>query len=326
VSIFAHPQYELKKHKPTKALSIESNIQMNSHQVGSSAKNMQAVKHVEDPSTPCIPIIFMHFTYNDYLKFSLCQAKHSNPGSSIYLIGNNTNDCYDFVEHHSFSDYFQGAYDISKIYRHLNTNSYKYELFCLQRWFILKEFVVTNKINKCLYLDSDTMLYADATEGRIKFAQYDFTLSYATSGCTFYLNRVEALADFCQFITDIYTRKEPYYYDRMLAQYATLRKNRMTGGASDMTAFDLYKLEHFGEIGEVAQIIDGSVYDPSITVPHPGFEMENGIKKIIWKSASPYGIQLRTAKEIKFNSLQFQGDTKRLMGQFYTGGGNEVTT
>ena len=29
-----------------------------------------------------------------------------------------------------------------------------------------------------------------------------------------------------------------------------------------MTAFQMYSEDHFGEIGEVANIIDGSVYDP----------------------------------------------------------------
>lgn len=88
-----------------------------------------------------------------------------------------------------------------------------------------------------------------------------------------------------------------------------------------MSFFDIYRFEHFGEIGEVAQIIDGSLYDPSIRVSQPGFEMENGIKKIIWKNHQPYGKHIKTGKEIKFNSLQFQGDIKNLMSQFYTGEG-----
>jgi len=323
---FHQKHYEFEEYKKTKNLSIESNIHINSIQIRSPEKNMHVLPHMDDPVMTHLPIIFLHFTYNDYLKLSLCQAKHSNPKSMIYLIGNDTNNCYDFIEHHSFLDYFQGARDLSKIYIHLSSNSYKYELFCLQRWFILKEFLVTNNINECLYLDSDTMLYTDVTDDRKKFAQYDFTLSYVTSGCTFFLNRVGALADFCRFITDIYTKKEQYYYDRMLAHYAALRKNRKNGGVSDMSFFDIYRFEHFGEIGEVAQIIDGSLYDPSICVSQPGFEMENGIKKIIWKNHQPYGKHIKTGKEIKFNSLQFQGDTKNLMSQFYTGGGKEVKT
>jgi hypothetical protein len=47
--------------------------------------------------------------------------------------------------------------------------------------------------------------------------------------------------------------------------------------------------------------------------------MEKGIKKLIWKDAFPYGIQHKISNEIKFNSLHFQGETKRLMGDCYTG-------
>jgi len=291
---------------------------------GASEELRQKLGDKETPSMSRLPVVFVHFSNSDYLKYSLFQAKYSNPESTIYLIGDDANDCYDFVDHHSFSDYFQGAKDFSKIYRHFNITAYRYEIFCFQRWFILLEFLAAKELEKCLYVDSDTMLYVDVTEEQKKFSQFDFTLSHKTSGCTFFLNRIDALSDFCQFIMDIYTKKERYYFDRMIAQYATFKKNGMAGGACDMTVFDLYSYDHFGEIGEVAQIIDGSVYDPSINVPHPGFETENGIKKIIWKDGCPYGIQLRTAREIKFNSLQFQGDSKRLMRQYCTGMNTEI--
>jgi len=281
-------------------------------------------KDKEGPLMSGLPVVFVHFSNSDYLKYSLSQARHSNPESTIYLIGNDSNDCYNFVEHHSFSNYFQGANDFSNIYRHYNTTSYEYEVLCFQRWYILLEFLVNNQVEKCLYLDSDTMLYTDITKEQKKFAQFDFTLSYKTCGSIFFLNRVEALADFCQFLTDIYTKKERLYFDRMLAHYLVFKKNGLAGGACDMTAFDIYSYDHFGEIGEVSQIIDGSVFDPGINVPHPGFEMEKGIKKLIWKDAVPYGIQHKTSNEIKFNSLHFQGETKRLMGECCTGIIDEV--
>ena len=300
-------------------LSTVSEVQQYAIEAKPTEKTMEKLKVPNDQSKSKLPIVFLHYSDNDYLKHTLGQAKHSNPDSTIYLIGNDTNNFYDFVEHHSISGYFQGAKDFSRIYRHFSTNSYEYELFCFQRWIILKEFLASKRIEKCLYLDSDTMLYADVTEERRKFEQYDFTLSYMTCGSVFFLNRLGALADFCQFLTDIYTKKQRYYYDIMLAQYATFRKNGMMGGANDMTAFDLYRYDHFGEIGEVSQVIDSSVYDPGINVPHPGFEMKSGIKKIIWKNVHPYAIQLRTGKEIKLNSIHFQGDTKRLISQYYTG-------
>jgi hypothetical protein len=316
--------YRSQKMDQTVTLSFANKVQQNPIPIWPSTKTKETLEVKEDPSTSKLPIVFLHNTNSDYLKYSLGQAKHSNPESTIYLIGDSSNDCYDFVEHHSFSNYFQGAINFSKIYRHYNTTSYKYEIFCFQRWYILLEFLVNNQIEKCLYLDSDTMLYTDITKEQKKFAQFDFTLSYKTCGSIFFLNRVEALADFCQFLTDIYNKKERLYFDRMLAHYLVFKKNGLAGGACDMTAFDIYSYDHFGEIGEVSQIIDGSVFDPGINVQHPGFEMEKGIKKLIWKDAVPYGIQHKTSNEIKFNSLHFQGETKRLMGECCTGIIDEV--
>jgi hypothetical protein len=317
-------RYGSRKINKTLSFSLANKMQQNSIQVGPLTKTKEVQEIKEDLSMSKLPIVFLHNTNSDYLKFSLGQAKHSNPQSTINLIGDDSNDCYNFVEYHSLSNYFQGANEFSKIYRHFNTTPYKHELFCFQRWFILHEFLVARKLEKCLYLDTDTMLYTDVTEEHKKFTSFDFTLSFKTCGSVFFLNRLEALADFCQFLTDVYTKKERLYFDRMIAQFATFKKNGMAGGACDMTAFDFYSYEHFGEIGEVSQIIDGSVFDPGINVPQPGFEMEQGIKKIVWRDAVPYGLQLKTAKEIRFNSLHFQGDTKRFMAKFYTGIVDEI--
>ncbi len=270
-----------------------------------------------------LPIILIHLSNSDYLKYSLGQAKLSNPGSKICLIGDDSNDCYDFVEHHALSDYFQGACEFSKTYKHFNTSDYNFELFNFQRWLILNEFLITNKLTECFYMDSDILLYADITEEQKKFAQYYFTVCNRDCGNIFFLNSAGALADLCKFLADIYTNKGGYYYNRMLAHYATFRKSGMYGGACDNTAFDFYCYERLGEIGDTAQIIDDSVYDPSIDLPTPGFVMENGIKKVIWKNGNPYGMHLRTGKEIKFNSLHFRFNAKRLMSQYCTRESNE---
>ena len=267
-----------------------------------------------------IPIIFMHYTNSYYLKYSLAQAKLSNPHSPVYLLGDASNNCYPFVKHQDFSDYFQAASEFSRFYTHFSTNRYHYSLFDFQRWFILKEFLTANNIERCLYLDSDTMLYADVTEEQKKFAKYDFTLSAMICGQTFFLNRIKALEDFCDFLFNIYTKRDRYHYDKMVAHYAVCRKNGVPGGASDMKAFSLYlHNRHYAEIGEVSEIIDGSIFDINITTPTPGFEMEKGIKKVIWQDGLPYGRRLQTGELIRFNSLHFQGgNSKKLMGQYFT--------
>ena len=89
-------------------------------------------------------------------------------------------------------------------------------------------------------LDSDVLLYADVTEEMKKFRRFDFTLCWNTIGCVFFLNRMEGLQDLCQFMLDVYTKKDRYQYDRMVAQFALRQKNQLPGGACDMTALQLY--------------------------------------------------------------------------------------
>lgn len=277
-------------------------------------------KEMNDSGGSSLPIIFIHRSNSAYLKYSLSQAQASNPRSTVILLGDPSNNCYDFVVHRQIDDFFQGATEFEKVYAHFSALPPSFELICFQRWFILKDFLLANKISRCLYLDSDIMLYTDVTADSGKFAHFDFTLAHQTNGCTFFLNRVGALNDFCQFLMDVYNKTDRYSYDKLLAHYVVRRRHGLTGGVCDMTAFQLYAENHFGEIGEVSHIIDGSVYDPAITILRPGFEMEGGIKKIFWRNGLPYGKHANTGQEIRFNSLHFHGSTsKSMMSQFYTG-------
>ena len=276
-------------------------------------------KKIIDSVTSSLPIVFIHRSNSAYLKYILSQAQASNPRSPVILIGDRSNDCYDFVVHREIDDFFQGAAEFEKVYTHFSTQPPSFELICFQRWFILRDFLLANKISRCLYLDSDMMLYTDVTQDSEKFAHFDFTLAHQINGCIFFLNRVEALEEFCQFLMDVYNKKDRYLYDRMVAHYAVRRRHGLKGGVCDMTAFQMYGEDHFGEIGEVANIIDGSVYDPGIAISRPGFEMEGGVKKIVWRNDLPYGKHVNTGQEIRFNSLHFQGSgSKSLMSQFYT--------
>ena len=87
-----------------------------------------------------------------------------------------------------------------------------------------------------MYLDSDTLLYANVTEDSKKFAYFDFTLSQMTSGCTFFLNRIEALNEFCAFLFDVYSGKDKYQYDRMVAHFTARKINRLPGGVCQLLA------------------------------------------------------------------------------------------
>jgi hypothetical protein len=162
------------------------------------------------------------------------------------------------------------------------------------------------------------MLYANVTEDIQKFRRFDFTVCWNTIGCVFFVNEIEGLDRLCSFMTDIYTKREHFLYDRMVGHFAARRRHQLPGGACDMTVLQLYNELNFGSVGEASLIIDGSVYDPDINMPNPGFEMADGIKRITWEHGWPYGTHVRTGEKIRFNSLHFNGRSKSLMSKYCT--------
>ena len=279
-----------------------------------------AVKASSGSTGRPLPIVFIHRSNSEHLQYSLAQAKHSNPDSTVFLLGDASNNVYDFVDHRDLRDYFGTAAELGKIYAHYSTHGVDFELICFQRWFILRDFLVAQGLDRCLYLDSDVMLYGDVTTDARKFDEFDFTLCWDNVGCVFFLNRLQGLHDFCQFVMDIYSKKERYQYDRMVSHFAVRTKHGLPGGACDMLAFQFFRESNFGQVGEASRVIDGSVYDPNINMPNPGFAMDDGVKKIVWQDRQPYGTYLRTGEQVRFNSLHFNGTAKRLMRQYYNAG------
>src|SRR5437868_4073869 len=108
-----------------------------------------------------IPVIFIHKGDHFYLNHSLNQVKITNPGNPIYLITDSITGRYDFVNYADIKKYNKGAAEFAGMYKHMSTNNYENELFCFQRWFILKEFCYDKKIDNFLYLDSDVLIYCN---------------------------------------------------------------------------------------------------------------------------------------------------------------------
>ena len=95
------------------------------------------------------------------------------------------------------------------------------------------------------------------------------------------------------------------------------REKKESGGICDMTLLNQYYQRNSDKIAQTSDIIENSVYDANINASH-GFEMRDGIKNIFWIDGKPYCKHLESGKNIKFNSLHFQGYAKRLMNDYCT--------
>jgi len=264
-----------------------------------------------DKTENLFPIIFIHKGDQKYLRYSLEQAKRSNPKSQIILIGDRSNNKYD-VSHFDIQNFSESANEFTNFYQHLSTQPYLFELFCIQRWFILNEFVQKLGINRFFYADSDVLIFADILKESNKFINYDLALVNGMSGgVSFWFNK-DVLNFFCNFIRNIYMKNDIDNYEEIIKLAEDYKKTKRPGGVSDMAFFYLFKKQNLAKIGELTEIIDSSTYDANFSEGQNGqyiFRKRCGVKKIIWRGDYPYG-ELAEGKFIKFNALHLQGSSK----------------
>ncbi len=119
-----------------------------------------------------LPIIFTHFGNNDYLKYTLKQAKMSNPSKDLFLLGDSSNKIVAIEngwEHVMLKDLtskkrdeFNARFYWVKGPRHNPVKGGKDWLrFVSERFFAIETFLIERDINIFWHFDSDTMILED---------------------------------------------------------------------------------------------------------------------------------------------------------------------
>lgn len=271
-----------------------------------------------------IPIITVHTGYHHYLVYVLAQAKATNHNSEVILLGDSANSFLSFVRHEEVSDYFEEAECFEEAYRnrHMSPNAYQYELICFQRWFAIKKYMEVHQMSDCVHIDSDVLLYADMTEEHQKYKDFDLALVKAGCGHTSFMSYA-GIVKFTQFVMDTYT--DPARFAVILEQQELRRQKEphlsfeQVGGISDMSLFRQFYQENAQNITLTSNIVDDSVYDFKIDSAAGEFEMQDGLKKVHWVGKEPFVKQTTRDQLIKFNSLHFQGASKRIIRDYFTG-------
>ena len=125
-------------------------------------------------------IVIIHMGFAKYLLYVLRQIKITNPNSEIFLISDKENKKYS-----KYSTFV----DISKIqslesksfkekYIHLGKSSPNYEMFCMLRWIILRDFMREYNIKECLHIDSDILIFSDLNKALNPFSNYKISLAH----------------------------------------------------------------------------------------------------------------------------------------------------
>jgi hypothetical protein len=247
----------------------------------------------------------------------------------VHLIGDRDNRIYRFlIAHSNFDDYFSSAKEFARHYRHWNTTNYEYELFCFQRWFILRDFLAHHHLGPCLYLDSDVLLYSSLDELLRLFSDCDMTLSSGGNSpvlsphCSLWKHS-RAIDGFCNFLMQMYSGQDPENLARQEAHYRSRQNSGLEGGACDMSAFYLFRQTASFKFCDNTAIRGGAFCDHNIRDPFPGFIMKDGFKRLEWEKGTPYARLTAGAQKARCLLLHCQGSAKGLMGRCYrqSGGG-----
>lgn len=278
------------------------------------------------------PIIILHKGNHDYLKVCIKQAKYSNPSSRIILIGDNSNKkcaLNEGVEHYLISDYFKSALEFAKNYKHYSTNNYNYELFCFQRWFIIKDFIDSQGIDKFIHIDSDVLLfknfYSD-TSYLNTIKKYDF-LHCGYSAHTSVFNSKDVLLYFCDFINKMFLDKNfvTQFETKMNSDKIIYKVNNAIYYAnpplSDMCAVKFFALrDDVKSLDLSSTILDDGImcnnFDANIN-----FASFGRVSYVVYDNNNqPFFVSNNTSPLafIKAHSLHFQDQKKRLISLYST--------
>ncbi len=262
-----------------------------------------------------IPIIFIHQGWDRYLETALLQARRSNPDAPIFLLGGHKPGGFEGVTSVEDAEIFESAAAFAPFYRHLSAHAVHFELFCLQRWFILSAFLQREKIPRCFVLDSDVLLFTDVTQDAARFSQFDLTHLSPAGPLNGFVNSPETLAGFCDFITKFYTHDIEHWTH----WFADFRARGGAGGITDMMVFQEFRQQFHRQFcsepprfADLTSIRDGTAYDHNINVSD-GYQMKIRRKKLRWKDGFPHAFHLESGRWIRFHSLHFQGHAKPLM-------------
>ena len=259
-----------------------------------------------------LPLILIHKGNDEYVQIAINQAKFF--GNDVIVISDNQ---FKNCKNYQLKNYDKSSNKFKKHYTHLSTNSYDYELFCFERWFILYEFMYKESIDKIFYIDSDVMLYTNISLDFELFKNYIIAITHKSSPNNSYFT-FYGIKKFIEFIMSVYSNTKGELFDKIASNFYINQKHNLPGGVCDMIFFYTFALSNIASaVGEMTYVVDDSAYDHNINSDNTFYKFKN-IKKFRFKNGIPYCYNSFLKKNIRFKSIHFQGGSKNLMKKYST--------
>ena len=264
-----------------------------------------------------VNIVIIHTGFAKYLLYTLKKIKETNKDSNVFLISDRKYK--EYSKYSIFVDINKVTKDESILFKnkyiHLGKSNPNYEMFCMQRWIILKDFMKEYNINECLHIDSDILLFSNLDEALKPFFKYDISLAHNLA-LTMYIKDVKILEEFSEYLLFKYTDEKEINKLKNMYYNTSRVNNGVAGSVSDMDIsrefFSNFKLP----VGNLTEIENDSVFDLAIVYGSENFEMlkkgKYEMKKIFFENNIPFCNYNKDNinKKIRFHSLHLLVWTK----------------
>lgn len=275
------------------------------------------------PTAAGIPVVVVHGGSKPYVRFCIRRAVDSNPRGRVVLLGDAATAGIGAGEHIRLDDAAlqDDIAEFRTIYEHLGpAETHRFERFCIERWFVIRNFMRRDGLDRCLVVDSDVLLFCDVTEEAARFRGVAMTFARWDAvrllpHCNF-INGRDALESFCNHVLEVYRRPA-----RLEAVKAANAKKLGRHWVSDMSLFHDWASHGGFRIGMLEDALqDGSAYDDGLDRT-AGFARRAYLPGVLrtWKwieyrDGVPHARHHR-AGLVPMRCLHFHGMLKTLMGR-----------
>jgi hypothetical protein len=259
-------------------------------------------------------LIFVHKSESWYLYYTVKQARYFNPDARIILI----TDCPQkklrpYAEIHNIADYWSGAEVMEEIYQHNSPFTREYEIINFQRWFVVRDFMRRNSVDRAIYVDSDLLVCDSLFPDFDRLGDAQLGIVGYQGPYTMLIPDVKVVADFCDFIEFMY-REEG---ELLTAQYNEWKKVTPNVSVTDMHALHTFISRKGLKPLDLSQVFEGAMYD-TIVQESDGLKLKDGSKDVRWIGGHAYVETASSSQKIRMKTLHCQGAAKGLILKLFT--------
>jgi len=159
---------------------------------------------------PLAPLIIYHTTFLPYLPFCLWQNTRTNPERECVLLGDRDNKIEGIPYTHIDTERYQERNsEFIRVYRHASNSHFGDERRCIERWFVLWEYLEKHRIRGFYFLDSDYLLFGDLSEFEFEWEKSGPCGTPGLFGLGYFPD-AGLIGDLCNWILGLYQNDERF--------------------------------------------------------------------------------------------------------------------